>query len=192
MLDAAIVLGLALRCAPGVAPETLLALSRVESGLDPLAIHANGPGARAPAARSVPEAVTAARALLATGRSVDLGLAQINSANLGPLGLSVETAFDPCRSLAAGAALLRSAYADARRAAPPQAALRTALSVYNTGDRRRGWRNGYVARVAAAASAGPAARPNGPPSNPATWDVFAELRSAEVLVLSTPLQGDAP
>ena len=57
---------------------------------------------------------------------------QINRGNFAWLGLTVDAAFDPCRSIAAGAAVL------------------TQISRYNTGSPTAGFRNGYVARVLAA------------------------------------------
>jgi len=56
----------------------------------------------------------------------DYGLAQINERNFGWLGLTYKTALEPCASLHAAAQYL------------------VAMSVYNTGDRERGFRNGYV------------------------------------------------
>ncbi|MBI1198623.1 MAG: transglycosylase SLT domain-containing protein [Phenylobacterium sp.] len=174
MLDPQAFVDLAARCAPGVAPATLLAVARTESGLDPLAIGVNGPRARRPVAATPAQAATAARALIAAGRDIDLGLAQINVRNLPRLGLSLEAAFDPCRNLAAAGSLLREAYARGRaRRGSRQAALRVALSLYNTGRVEGGFANGYVARVVAharspAAPARPEARPD-----PADWDVFA-------------------
>jgi type IV secretion system protein VirB1 len=133
-LDLATLLALAPTCAPAVAPRTLLAVARAESGFDPYAIGVNGAPPLRVKARTPSEATTAARALLAAGRDIDLGLGQINVRNLTALGLDLEGAFDPCRSLAGSARVLR---ADYRRAAPDlgreQAALRTALSYYNTG-----------------------------------------------------------
>jgi type IV secretion system protein VirB1 len=110
----------------------LTAIARVESGQRTLAIHASGSGGGAilPATRQ--EAIERAHALLREGRSIDLGLMQINSRNLGWLGLSVEDAFDPCRNIAAGARVL------------------TSFSGYNTGHPQRGFANGYVARVLSA------------------------------------------
>lgn len=46
--------------------------------------------------------------MISAGRRVDLGLAQINSKNLGWLGLSVEAAFDSCQNLAAAARVLQA------------------------------------------------------------------------------------
>jgi hypothetical protein len=135
ILGADIVAQLARQCAPQAAPQTLLAIAKVESGLDPLAIGVNGSAARRLHPVSATEAVTQARALLAGGGNIDLGLTQINSANLHRLGLGLAEAFDPCRSLAASATLLREDYRAARGpGGDPQTAVRAALSLYNTGD----------------------------------------------------------
>ena len=172
---------LAVQCAPGVASQTLLAVAQVESGFEPLAIGVNGrrPMRLTPATRA--EASATAQSLIAGGASIDLGLGQINSRNLAWLGLSISDAFDPCLNLAASARILS---ADYRRAAAwsgdEQSALRTALSLYNTGDVRRGFLNGYVARVGRAASHGaPTFQQRGPvlrvsaALRPPAWDVFA-------------------
>lgn len=178
MLDPQAVVDLARQCAPGVAPATLLAVARAESGLNPLAIGVNGPQIPRPKPTTPAAATAAATSLVAAGRDIDLGLAQINVRNLARLNLTLESAFDPCRNLAAAAQVLREGYARGRaRHGAGQAALRVALSVYNTGHTERGFANGYVARVVA--HAGPAALPSAAPapSEPPTppspaWDVF--------------------
>ena len=181
MLDPQAVVDLAAQCAPGVAPATLLAIARAESGLDPLAIGVNGARRRPPPVSTPTEAAAAARTLVAAGRDIDLGLAQINVRNLARLGLTLEAAFDPCRNLAAAAQILREGYARGRaRHGPGQAALRVALSVYNTGHAERGFANGYVARVVAKAGARLPAAPTAPPApqpQPPAWDVFARAAS---------------
>lgn len=179
ILELAAFLGLAASCAPGVAPETLAAVARAESGFDTLAINVNGPGGGRVRSASAPEAAARARALIAEGRSVDLGLMQVNSRNLDWLGMSVEDAFDPCRSVAAGARVL------------------TAFSGYNTGSPSRGFAHGYVARVLAADAANGAA-PAAPPSpapQPASscapaWDVWARC-AAPAPVARGPDPADA-
>ncbi|MBX9594001.1 MAG: lytic transglycosylase domain-containing protein, partial [Roseomonas sp.] len=135
ILELAAFLELAAACAPGIAPETLAAIARVESGLDPLFIGINERGATPVRSTTPVEAAARATTLIAAGKSVDLGLMQINSRNLGWLGLAVQDAFDPCRSLAAGARVL------------------TSFSAYNTGSPSRGLANGYVARVVSAQAA---------------------------------------
>ena len=153
ILDVARLIALAGSCAPSVAPETLISIVHTESRFNTLAIGVNSPGVRKPAPATRAQAIAAARSLIRQGYNIDLGLGQINSANLGWLGLSVEDAFEPCRNLAAAARVLATNYQAVARFAPsPDHAIATALSLYNTGDRRRGFRNGYVARVYASAS----------------------------------------
>jgi len=177
-------LTLAQACAPSVAPVTLGSVVRIESGFDPLVIGINSPRRERVTPKSTAEAVSTAERLIAAGDSIDLGLGQINSRNLAWLGLSVAESFDPCRNLAAAARVLKADFDRAGRTpGDEQTALRTALSYYNTGDAGRGFRNGYVAKVTAAANqivpalstvadaAVPAAPSPEPP--PAAWDVFA-------------------
>lgn len=202
------ILILAQTCAPEVAPETLISVAHVESRFDPLTIGVNGKASKALHPATKVAAVRDARALIASGANVDLGLGQINSRNLGWLGLSIEDAFDPCRNLAAAAKVLSANYAAAAPADDPQAALRVALSMYNTGDQARGFRNGYVQKVSAAADyvvpAIATSRPEtAPPASadarvpepvmlteaapePAAWDVFGRTRSNPVMVFRTP------
>jgi len=143
-------LELILACAPGVAPQTIQAIVEVESRGNPLAIHVNGGRLPRPALDAL-DAAKLARAAIAAGHSVDLGLMQVNSANLPRLGYTAEQMFDPCTNIAAGAAILTAEY---RRAAarhgPGQTALHAALSAYNTGSPKRGIENGYVSRYAPA------------------------------------------
>jgi len=175
----------------------MLPLVRVESGLDPLAIGVNGQHPRQLHPGTRVEAATTARRLLEEGRNVDLGLAQINSANLARLSLSVQAAFDPCANLAGAARLLRSAYSlTSRRGSGPGRAVLEALSIYNTGRPDRGFRNGYVAKVSAAAGLAapppePALKPPPETSAPA-WVVFAPSRSASSFVFTAHTLGDRP
>ena len=209
VLEFAAVLALAQRCAPSVAPETMLSIVQVESRFDPLAINVNG-AADPPPARTKEEAIRTAEGLIRSGRSVDLGLGQINSKNLDWLGMSVADTFEPCRNLAGAAKVLEAGYLSAVRVAPQQQALRMAFSAYNTGDHRRGFANGYVARVEKAASqvvpalgGAYAAEPDAPPpaqlaqeiaaenltretptpeQEPPRWDVFGRPNASPLLV----------
>lgn len=188
MLDLTLVLALSTQCAPGVSPQTLAAIAHAESRFNPLAIGVNG-AAAAPQPRTRAEAAATARRLIAAAANIDLGLAQINAANLDWLGLTIEDAFDPCLNLRAAATVLRAGYRPAgETAAHRQFALRVALSRYNTGDARRGFHNGYVARVEQSAAALHLAAPltatavepadprlaeQTPSAPPAAWDVFS-------------------
>jgi type IV secretion system protein VirB1 len=128
----------------------MLSIVQVESGFNPLALNVNGAADPRPP-QTKAEAIRTAEALIRQGRNIDLGLAQINSKNLGWLGLTVADAYDPCRNLAAAARVLEAGYVSAARLAPQQQALRMTFSAYNTGSHASGFRNGYVAKVEAAA-----------------------------------------
>jgi len=142
---------LAAQCAPATPQSALVSIAQAESGLAPLAIRINGRGGHAVNTIDKAGAIATAHSLIDQGRNLDLGLAQINSRNLGWLGLSVEDAFDPCRNLAAAARILDRGYAQALRIDHGgRPILQMAYSLYNSGDVARGWSNGYVARVEAA------------------------------------------
>ena len=192
---------LALRCGPAVAPSTLAAVAEAESRLQPLAINDNSLATTAiPATRDI--AAQVATRLIAAGHSVDLGLMQINSANLAKVGLTPDTAFDPCASITAAAAILVGDYGGGDTHDAQQAQLRAALSDYNTGDPLRGFENGYVHKVElaarevvpaldVAASAGdtvgapraPSAVPSGAQvvDTTARWDVWASSADTSAL-----------
>ena len=73
-------------CVPPPLAPIMIGIAQHESGLDPAAVHRNA------------------------NDTIDVGLAQVNSANFGWLGLTMATAFDPCRNLAAGARVLFAKY----------------------------------------------------------------------------------
>ncbi len=188
---------LASSCAPHVAVETLAAVARTETGFDALTLHDNSSGrSYHPASRE--DAIALGVELVTVdGHSVDLGLMQINSANLPSLSLSVADAFEPCRSLAAADRVLVDGYTAPAAGQDAQPAIQQTLSRYNTGDPARGVANGYVGRVQASAElVVPALRVRGdtgpeqapiaageapivaqplPPLPPA-WDVYARAK----------------
>jgi type IV secretion system protein VirB1 len=202
-LDLDAMIGLAERCAPTVAVSTLLSVVHAESGFKPLAIGVNGPTPRSLYPANVEAAAETATRLIAAGRSIDLGLGQINSANLSWLGLTVADAFDPCKNLAAAARVLATGYRPSDvTPTGRQAALRVAFSRYNTGDAARGFRNGYVARVEqSAAEIVPRLTPPGETAaagprladpvavaaalEPPDWDVFSRAPTSDVFVFPT-------
>lgn len=209
MLSISAAAALAYQCAPAVAPETLLSVAHAESELDTLAIGVNhGPRAARPTNEA--DAARIAKALIAQGYSIDLGVAQINSRNLQWLGLSVDDAFNACRNFAAAARMLQTNYAATSRSGPDDP-LGRAISRYNTGNDRRGFANGYVGRVYRAANIvvpalrggaatwpSPMASMSAVPDSPAPdrpikaqpaadgWDVFARGRRSPVIVFGDP------
>ena len=105
VLTEAAVLALALTCAPGLDPAMITGIAKAESRLNPSAVHVNANGSR------------------------DVGLMQINERNFEWLGVTPQTALDPCQSIHAAGQLLQS------------------YSRYNTGSPAAGFGNGYVRRV---------------------------------------------
>ena len=141
-------LALAQQCAPLVAPQTMAAIVRTESGFRPLAIGVNGGAWLVRQPENVEEAVVTAKWLIGNGYNIDMGLGQVNSSNLRKTGLSVEDAFDPCKNLSTSAMILHGNYTLAsRKIVGEQAALHAAISAYNTGNFHAGFSNGYVQRV---------------------------------------------
>ncbi|WP_333995612.1 lytic transglycosylase domain-containing protein [Burkholderia orbicola] len=145
---------LAQQCAPAVAPQTLAAIVRIESGFNPYAIGVvHGRLVRQP--RREDEAIATVKALQAAGWNYSAGLAQINRENWFRYGLTARTVFDVCRNLSAGAAILRACFLRARVIhIHPQEALRVALSCYASGNFVTGFRVGYVRRITEAAASG--------------------------------------
>jgi type IV secretion system protein VirB1 len=149
------------RCAQGAPPDTLLAIARTESGLYPNAISINHPRSSAKYAgyrdaeiilsrqpQNKMEAARWVRWLAAHHLTVSIGLMQVNAEIASRFSVSAEQLFDPCTNLRVGAAILIAAYSDlARDMGEGFPALDAALSLYNTGDSRAGFRNGYVANV---------------------------------------------
>lgn len=143
---------LAQKCVPNVSSHTLAAIVKTESGFNPYAIGVNKGAKLSRQPRNYQEAVTAAKLLLAKGANFDMGIAQINSANLGVVNMSVEQLFDPCQNLKASALILSRNYQGAKKThGEGQKALQAALSAYNTGSYVRGFNNGYVRKVLASA-----------------------------------------
>ncbi len=211
---------LAASCAPHVAVETLAAVARTESGFDVLTLHDNTTGRTYHSATREDAIASGVELATVSRHSVDLGLMQINSANLARLGLTLADAFDPCRNLAAADRVLVDGYTTPALGQDPQPAVRQALSRYNTGDASRGVANGYVGKVQASAelvvpalrlrgeaaadqldqpgplggSAPVTAQPLPPP--PPSWDVYGQARAGRrqgaVVFGASPMPAPVP
>jgi type IV secretion system protein VirB1 len=194
--SATAILALASQCAPGVAPETVLAIIQTESSRYPLALNING--GRQPARQSnAADASATARRYVAAGYSVDLGLGQINSRNMRWLGLTWDNVFDPCTNVAALGRVLTTNYNAVKAGRDPQTALRVALSMYNTGSQTRGFHNGYVAKVLGNAritySDAPSARTFPVPTDTTpVGGEFRELLASENMAAPEPMARPRP
>lgn len=152
---------LSAECAPWVSSQTMAAIVKTESQFNPLAININAVARLERQPVSKAEAVVTAKWLIANNYNIDMGLGQVNSANLAKTKLSVEDAFDACKNLSAAATILQWNYESAsKKISDEQAALQAAISAYNTGSLNRGFSNGYVQKVLKNASAGRSASSN--------------------------------
>lgn len=161
MLTVEVLLALAALHAPAIHPNTVARIVQAESARQPLAIGVNGARLEHQP-RSLAQAVNTARALRAQGYDFDAGLCQINVRNFRWLGLDEVSVFDPATNLRACQTVLLDCFQRAP-STDPQAALRMALSCFNTGNHRSGFANGYVSRVVLQ----PAAFPPVPPKDSA-------------------------
>lgn len=143
MLDMAMVA----QCSPSMHPAIVQAIVKTESSFNPFAIGVNRGGnrlARQPS--NFGEAVQTAKRLLAQGANIDMGLGQINSANMNWLNLSVEQVFNPCSNLKALQHVYLTCYDKASNTGLGNRMQRT-FSCYNTGNFTKGFNNGYVAKA---------------------------------------------
>lgn len=147
------VFALAIACTPAVAPETMTAIVRHESAVNPYAINVNGAMTLSRQPANAQEAIDIAERLELAGLSFDAGLTQINNANVRRFGAAWSVVFEPCSNLQLGARVLIDCYSRAASGErDPQRALSMALSCYNTGSHIRGFENGYVSKVYRVAS----------------------------------------
>lgn len=122
------------QCAAQIAPVTMAAIVRVESGGDPLAMWDNT-AHRGYRPQTLPQAVAILRRLMAEGHQLDVGIAQVDTENFRKYGLTPATALNACTNLHAGAEILQAAWDTTRRVYPGnlQQALYHAFEIYNSG-----------------------------------------------------------
>lgn len=146
------ILRLAKRCAPNVDARTMRDIIAVESSGRRFAINVNGDYQLPRQPRSEQEAVKAIRWLEKNNYNYDVGLGQVNSANFDWLGVTGRELLNACANLRAAATVLTGCYSRAvRQVGEGQTALKRALSCYNTGSPKDGFKNGYVGKVVATA-----------------------------------------
>ncbi|WP_437559523.1 lytic transglycosylase domain-containing protein [Acidithiobacillus sulfuriphilus] len=138
-------------CAPMVAPSTMAAIVRAESGGNPLAMWNNTTRQRI-RPPNLSSAVAYLLAAMAAGQRVDVGIAQVDTQNFAAFGLTPKTAFNACANLRVGAEILRANWQQALHAGlRGQPALYHAFEAYNSG---RLWGDAiYANRILGAAGA---------------------------------------
>ncbi len=133
MTDA--IFALIMTCAPMVAPSTMASVITIESSGNPYAIGVvKGRLVRQP--KNKEEAIATAQMLESYGMNYSVGTAQVNKHNFKKYGLTLETAFDPCTNINAGAKILEACYLSSQKTARNQnenAHLARAFSCYYSG-----------------------------------------------------------
>ncbi|SAL78501.1 lytic transglycosylase, catalytic [Caballeronia terrestris] len=143
---------LANACYPNVHPVTMGSIVAHESTNRQFAINVNGNYRLPRQPVDADEAAATIDWLQAKGMNFDVGLGQVNSANIAALGLTGRQLLDPCTNLRAATTVLTACYVRAvKDHGEGQKALLHALSCYNTGSQTRGLSNGYVKAVVAQA-----------------------------------------
>ena len=119
---------------PGVAPDTVEVVIQHESTGNPYAVNVNGEVGKSIYFTLPKDAITYVEHHIALGRSVDMGLMQVNSMHLNRFKASVADMFDVCKNIRFGTQILIDCYRLAsRRFDHKRRALAAALSCYNTG-----------------------------------------------------------
>ena len=143
------------QCAPGVAAPTMHAIVSQESAAKPHAIGFRvwGPNDTrlqlTTPPKNLAEAKSWAQWLLDNGYRFDAGVTQVHSIHFARFGLTVDSMFDACSNIRAGATILQECYTRAYATDPhEQRALRRALSCYQSGNFVTGFKTGYVQQVA--------------------------------------------
>lgn len=135
------VLTLAQKCAPEIPSGLIVAIARQESSNNPYAI---GHPSIQEQTQSAEQGTSIANELAAQHQRYDAGLMQISSENFSWLGLDTRTVMDPCTNImAAQKVILAGLQAEGKDAV----AVFNALSRYNTGNARSGYRNGYLSSL---------------------------------------------
>ncbi len=134
---------------PNVDTAIIRQIIEVESSKNQFAINVNKIGSFTPKTKD--EAINLAKKYISNGYSVDIGLMQFNSKNLNSTlfsHYSVDDLLDACKNIKAGSDLFYLAYESTNPNLNKFQRITRALSIYNTGDEKSGFNNGYVKKYA--------------------------------------------
>ncbi|EAK6753174.1 lytic transglycosylase [Campylobacter coli] len=132
---------------PNVETQIIQKIIQIESNNQQFAININKIGSFIPKTKD--EAKTLTQSFINKGYSVDIGLMQFNSNNLKTptfKNYSIDDLLDPCKNIKAGSDIFYLAYEMTNENLAKEERINQALSIYNTGDLKKGFSNGYVAK----------------------------------------------
>lgn len=172
---------LADKCAPDVSKDTLQALIKTESSMNPLAIAVVGGKVKQPSTLS--DALALVKDLESQGSNYSLGLGQINVKNFKRLGVTAEDMFEPCKNLQAAQHILKECFVKAQKEDKTEGQqLGDALSCYYSGNEQTGYK-GYVQQVVSNADKYVSVK------IPSIKEVKKELKSRPAVVAVTSTSG---
>lgn len=172
---------LADKCAPDVSKDTLQALIKTESSMNPLAIAVVGGKVKQPSTLS--DALALVKELESQGSNYSLGLGQINVKNFNRLGVTAEDMFEPCKNLQAAQHILKECFVNAQKEDKTEGKqLGDALSCYYSGNEQTGYK-GYVQQVVSNADEYASVK------IPSIKEVKKELKSRPAVVAVTSTSG---
>ncbi|MGF1868445.1 lytic transglycosylase domain-containing protein [Photobacterium indicum] len=197
VLEATVLMGLLGQCQNSVEPDILKRLIDIESSSNPNAIAIIGAASISQPATPL-DAINIAHDLDSKKFNYSVGLMQINKHNFAPQGLTIETAFDSCRNIQAGANIFADCFERAKTQSPNKprdALLNDAASCYYSGNFTRGYQpdsNGisYIDRFNGLASSSTIKRSDVKSTTPVSkaaiedlspsttnqpWDVFGDF-----------------
>ncbi|EFO4793566.1 lytic transglycosylase domain-containing protein [Campylobacter coli] len=132
---------------PNVETQIIQNIIQVESNNQQFAINVNKIGSFI--LNNKKEAENLANHFIEGGYSVDIGLMQFNSNNLKSSlfsHYSIGDLFDTCKNIKAGSDIFYLAYEATDEKLSEEERVNQALSIYNTGNLKDGFNNGYVAK----------------------------------------------
>lgn len=142
------------QCVPSAVQPYMSAIVQVESKGNPLAMNLNNGYQLQFQPKSEDQAKKWISALEQKHYNFDVGLAQVNNKNAIKYGYKSTDLLNPCINLKVASDILIQNYKDALVHSKHNSdAMQKAISAYNTGNFRSGFRNGYVHKVYAVAKA---------------------------------------
>lgn len=139
-----------LQCSDPYAHRSVMtAIVKVESGGNPWAININNKGVRLLAQpKTKEEAISWVNWFNDRNYNIDIGIAQVNIKNIKRMGYSPTQFLDPCLNLKIASQILLDNYkSSSKKTLNSDDAVKLAISAYNTGNFRDGYKNGYVQKV---------------------------------------------
>lgn len=125
------------------------AIVKVESGGKPLAIGLNKGFKLQYQAKDTAQAKSWVDYLEKNNYNFDVGIGQVNIKNIHNYGYKASDLLDPCLNLKIASEIFDKSHQSALATDNSANALKKAISAYNTGNFRSGFKNGYVAKVTA-------------------------------------------